>query len=512
MRLLLVAAAVSVGLSLGGCGGDDEGSRDCVGKDLFGPNFDCGGADFLGVGQACWSGTRASVAGYSVKDYSLTWGGGLFCGPGTYCHPQRGCQPMIADGQPCDGLPEDALWGMCAEKAHGCYPADPEREGLAGGPRVCRPFPATEGAFCDASVKPDCEAYPPLGGEIAFLGPTYAWGATSAYDNPAWSGEGYTGKHLVSGVGIAENHYPVLRPAPLVCRAGRCVPPPGRGEPCAELPPSATYPARGPNRFVCAQPPEFRVRPATTGAGFGAHYDYSHAVYCIGGVCTPAADLEPDTCFTMQGATPPLDPAWCSTPAETCADRSASCLSPCRGDGRCGMCRVCALESGERVVVEDEAACAPQGGEWSASPTEEAVAALAAELERGPTCGFTYAFDLTLGGPVTGELWLEFAARGAFSGPAAAFDIFVNGERLERWHPGVACVAPGSGFVPLVRVARRLDPRVAETAVGGRVRVEFRGTDAVCRCNLDDTLEVAIQNRTRRYVGWVRDDALCAER
>lgn len=502
--------ALGAVLSLSGCG-EDPDDNDCFGRDVFGQNFDCGGRDFLGVGEACWAGVGGRASGYRVKDFTLTREAGLYCAPGTYCHPSRGCQPAIGEGDLCDGLPDEALWGMCADAAHGCYPADPEREGASAGPRVCRALPSTEGAFCDASVKPDCEAYlvPGVDDGAAFLGPTYAWAPTFSLSNPEWGGDGYTGKHLVSGIGIAENHYPAMRLSPLICQSGRCVPPPGPGAPCAELSPALTYPATGPLRFACAQPPEFFVRPGEAGAGFGAEFDFRHAVHCIDGVCTPASTLAPDTCFTAHGAAPPLDPAWCATPAEACADRSGSCLSPCRGDGRCGMCRVCVYEDGRRGAVPDEGACAPEGGEWVGRPDEAAMTALRDQLGRGPECGATYSFDLPVLGPVTGELWLEVGATGAFDDPDAAFDLFINGAFFERWHPDVPCAPLGGPYVPPVRVERRLEPAVLEGALDGQVRVELRATATACRCSQDDTLLIELQNRTRRYLGLMRDDDVC---
>ena len=138
------------------------------------------------------------------------------------------------------------------------------------------------------------------------------------------------------------------------------------------------------------------------------------------------------------------------------------------------------------------------------------MTALRDQLGRGPECGATYSFDLPVLGPVTGELWLEVGATGAFDDPDAAFDLFINGAFFERWHPDVPCAPLGGPYVPPVRVERRLEPAVLEGALDGQVRVELRATATACRCSQDDTLLVELQNRTRRYLGLMRDDDVCA--
>ena len=101
-------------------------------------------------------------------------------------------------------------------------------------------------------------------------------------------------------------------------------------------------------------------------------------------------------------------------------------------------------------------------------------------------------------------------ATGAFDDPDAAFDLFINGAFFERWHPDVPCAPLGGPYVPPVRVERRLEPAVLEGALDGQVRVELRATATACRCSQDDTLLIELQNRTRRSLGLMRDDDVCA--
>lgn len=491
---------------------DNDNDNDCIGKDLFGDNFDCSGPDFLYEGQACWA-ESSDARGYRVVDATITRGAGVACVPGTYCHPTRGCQPLIATGEACDGLPRDALAGMCSEPFVFCYTPDPEGRAAAA-ERVCRPLPTTEGAFCDQTLKPDCDDYRDTASEADYLyEPAYAWQATQGFDHPEWEGSSFTGQHLVRSA-YAPTYYPALRLVGLLCRDNRCVKPPAPGEPCADIAGAAGFTGSGPLRFICAQSPEFTVRPATRGGGFGGAYDYSKAVYCIEGRCTPASELPPDTCFAPDGATAPLDPSWCSSPAETCRFGDTSCLSPCRSDGTCGMCEVCLHEDGTRDRIKGSGDCVEQGNSW-----EVTTGLVITDYSSGDLCGYGYQLGFEVPGPVTGELWLKFGGHAAFSVPGAAFDLFVDGTLLRRWRPGAAsdCLPVGA-WEPTEFFEVKLDSGVA---ADGRVRVEFRGTSELCTGCRDtggcpsrhncsgNELTVYLQNRTRDNLGLIRDDRVC---
>lgn len=505
VHLLLALAAIAVVAV--GC----HRNADCFGEDLFGQGYDCGGPRFLSRGDACW--TVDGASGYREREHRIATIGGLTCQPGDYCDTSRGCRALIASGESCDGLPPELLWGMCADPTEACYPADLDGSGGSAG-RVCRKLPTTEGAFCDASVKPDCDDYLlPDGTAPTYFGAAYAWQFTQGYDHPEWNGSGFTGEHLVEAA-IASNHYPALRLPRLICANSRCSPPPAPGEPCADLGGAATYPALGPNRFVCAQPEDFVVQPSTLGAGFAASYDFGKAVYCIEGRCTPASALAPDTCFAPDGTAAPLDPSWCSSAAESCLGGSLTCLSPCRSDGSCGMCRVCEREDETRVAVEGSGDCVEQGGAW-----EQISERLVTATSQGLQCGYRYAFDFDALEPVTGELWLELAANGAFTAPDAAFDIFVDDTLVDRWFPASDCYPIGGPFQLPARRSLRLNTAAASD---GRLRVELRGTESVCTSCQDaggpcasgtncpgNNLTITLQNRTRTYLGLIRDDLVC---
>jgi hypothetical protein len=392
------------------------------------------------------------ASGYREREHRIATIGGLTCLPGDYCDTSRGCRALIASGESCDGLPPELLWGMCADPTEACYPADPDGSGGPAG-RVCRKLPTTEGAFCDASVKPDCDDYLlPDGTAPTYFGAAYAWQFTQGYDHPEWNGSGFTGEHLVEAA-IAPNHYPALRLPRLICANSRCSPPPAPGEPCADLGGAATYPALGPNRFVCAQPEDFVVQPSTLGAGFAASYDF-------------------------------------------------------------GMCRVCEREDETRVAVEGSGDCVEQGGAW-----EQISERLVTATSQGLQCGYRYAFDFDALEPVTGELWLDLAANGAFTAPDAAFDIFVDDALVDRWFPASDCYPIGGPFQLPARRSLRLNTAAASD---GRLRVELRGNESVCASCQDtggacasgtncpgNNLTITLQNRTRTYLGLIRDDLVC---
>ena len=495
----------------------NDSDNDCIGKYLVGDNFDCGGAEWLYEGERCWA-DGPNGPGYGTENGGPDYLGGLRCVPGTFCHPTRGCQPLLPMGGACDELPTDFLWGMCADASTFCYSTAPEGSGAAPGPRVCRPLPTTEGAFCDSSLKPDCDDYAETSGsgyEWSYQ-PEHAWEETGAFENrPAWGNDEYNGLHLYPFTNPAADRYPAIRLSKLICSNNRCVKPPGPGEPCANIGQAPNYAARGPLRFACAQPDAFTVERGSLGGGFGGRYDFTKAVFCIAGRCTPMSELEPDTCFAPDGAAAPLDPNWCSTPAESCAGISPNCLSPCRSDGSCGMCRVCVNEDGTRDRIEGSGDCPEQGNPWKLRSD-----VLVADYSDGDRCGYSLEHTFEPPGPVTGELWLTFGGRAAVSAPGAAFDIFINGVLLERWQPGAEsdCLPSGT-WDPPTYFERRIDPSVA---AGGPVQVAFRGTPELCTSCRESCIEgkncrgnelvIALENRTRDDLGLVRDDTVCQPR
>ena len=513
LALALLRAAAAWWNAACSRGADDA----CIGKDLFGDNFDCGGADWLYEGEKCWADGPAGP-GYSTENGGPDHLGGLRCVPGTFCHPTRGCQPLIPSGSGCDELPTDLLWGMCADAYTFCYSADPEGSDSTPGPRLCRPLPTTGGAFCDATLKPDCDDYAETAGSgyAWSYHPEHAWEETGEFKNrPAWGNDFYTGAHLYPFTNPAFDRYPAIRLSKLICRNNRCVKPPAPGEPCADIGQAPNYAARGPLRFSCAQPDAFTVERGSLGGGFGGRYDFSQAVYCIEGRCTPASELEPDTCFAPDGAAAPLDPVWCSTPAQSCVGGGSSCLSPCRSDGTCGMCRVCVNEDGTRDRIEGSGDCPEQGNPWKLTSD-----LLVADYSDGDRCGYSLEHTFAPPGPVTGELWLTFGGRAAVSVPGAAFDIFINGVLLERWQPGAEsdCLPSGT-WEPPTYFERRID---ASVAAAGPVQVTFRGTPELCTSCRESCIEgtncrgnelvITLENRTRDDLGLVRDDTVCQPR
>jgi hypothetical protein len=510
----LPALLTLVGLATAGftdCDGDGKG----LCREVFGDSFDCpGGRRYLSPGEQC-------IDNYTITDGGISPRVGLTCPPGNFCHPTRGCQPFVAAGASCSDLPEGILWGVCGpSNCYGtpcdvetlfCYPADPEGSGTTPGPRICRPLPTTEGAFCDASVKPDCDDYrEPRSESDVYFHPEYAAINTSGYRHPEWSGQSYPSEHLDPSYPYKETGYPAVRVTRLLCRDNRCVEPPGPGEACADIGNAAVFAGVGPLRFACAQPPEF----TTTNAEGTPVYDFAKAVYCIEGVCTPVSTLEPDTCFAPDGATEPLDPLWCSTAAESCPTNGhPTCVSPCRDDGSCGMCPICVHEDGRRERVEGSGDCTEPGGSW----TLDSGLRIAFE-PTGPICGYSHVIDFDSLSPVTGELWLRFYGRGDFAVPGAAFDLLVDGTFIERWRPGPTSECRTElGYVAPEYFERSLD---AAFAADGRVRVEFRGTPELCTtCRDPETcleapcrgneITVELQNRTRSFLGFVRDDELC---
>jgi hypothetical protein len=501
----LVAAAAAA--TVAGCG------EDCVWQDLFGPNFDCGGRGMLDPGEACWADAPGSGSRYGLEDHGIVWRGGLPCPPGTYCHTTLGCRPPEPSGGTCEGMAQDALYGMCADPREGCYPADPAPGSERGGPRVCRRLPEAEGAWCDATVKPDCDAYVRAGASLQFVGPEHAWQRLGRHENPGWSGQGWNGEHLLGGE-LAPGHYPVLRMAGLLCQDSRCTPPPAPGEPCAVLEPSATYPARGHLARVCAQPPAFTVAPDTFGEGVGAVRDFRHAVFCVAGVCTPREALPAGACFAQDAADDVLDPRMCSDWVESCALDAISCMSPCRPDGTCGLCAVCARRDGTREAVDSEAACPDDGEPW-----ERWSGPLVVDSSLGLQCGYTLAHAFADVPPVSGALWLEVRPRGDFRDPEAALEVFVDDTFARRLSPARGCQPVGS-WEPTPVIAFPLDAAAAED---GRVEVELRATRALCAscpapsgcpggrgCEGND-VELTLRDVVQRFIGRTRDDAVCGD-
>ena len=229
--LLLLAACSS--------GDGDDKSDDCLAQEFFGPNFRCPGARRptpLQVGEVCWGSGPNANSEYRVVHHGIQYSQGRSCAPQLYCNPVRGCQPRIAAGDPCDDVPPNALWGVCQDEGHACYPAEPLRDGDPQGPRICRPLPTQPGEWCAAELnRLRC-----LRGNT---GGTWVWACPRMYranhrpggcaHAQAWSGQTFNGEHLATP--RRPDHYPALRVHELICQDQRCTPPPPSGESCAVL-------------------------------------------------------------------------------------------------------------------------------------------------------------------------------------------------------------------------------------------------------------------------------------